>query len=449
MNKTLTSVIVVWLSLGFFSVQAERAIGVSTRSANYGQKVALVIGNSAYRSSPLKNPRNDAEDMAAMLEKLGFEVSLEVNANRKRMRKLIRGFGQRLKKGGVGLFYFKKGKEIAGGSFQTVTDGNGGITFTSDPPDVRVYVDDVFEGRTPLTLSYSPGVYKVAGKKRGFETHRETVRIRAGQTVDLILLLDGTGRRNTPSHTQAKATAGTYTDSTTGMEFVRVKGGCFDMGDTFGEGDDDEKPVHRVCVDDFYLGKTEVTQGQWRTVMGGNPSHFKNGDAYPVEKVGWDDANKFIRKLNDRADGRYRLPTEAEWEYACREGRKRVRFGHGKNDVGPDEANFNGKAKHKKSYSRAGEYREKTTPVGSFQPNSLGLYDMSGNVWEWTTDRHGNDYYENSPETNPKGPSSGSSRVYRGGAWYNSPRDLRCSNRVRNKPGDRDDDLGFRLSRTP
>ncbi|MCP4754264.1 MAG: formylglycine-generating enzyme family protein [Proteobacteria bacterium] len=198
----------------------------------------------------------------------------------------------------------------------------------------------------------------------------------------------------------------------------------------------------------FPYGKTEVTQGQWRAVMCNNPSKFKNGDAYPVENVSWDDVNIFIQKLNGRSDGRYRLPTEAEWEYACREGGKRVRFGHGKNDIGPDEVNFNGDARYKKSYSRAGEYRKKTTPVGSFQPNSLGLYDMSGNVWEWTADWFGQGYYNNGSETNPKDPM-GSRRVLRGGSWGDGPELLQCSIRYWFWPGIRSRIFGFRLSRTP
>ena len=118
-----------------------------------------------------------------------------------------------------------------------------------------------------------------------------------------------------------------YTDPVTGMEFVWVQGGCYQTGDTFGDGYDAEKPVHRVCVDSFWLGKYEVTQGQWAKIMGSNPSRFKKGDNYPVEKVSWDDCQAFIRKLNSRSGKNFRLPYEAEWEYAAREGGKKVRFG--------------------------------------------------------------------------------------------------------------------------
>jgi formylglycine-generating enzyme required for sulfatase activity len=129
------------------------------------------------------------------------------------------------------------------------------------------------------------------------------------------------------------------------------------MGDTFGEGDNDEKPVHKVCLDDYYLGKYEVTQGQWQRIMGNNPARFKNGDNYPVEQVCWNDVQKFIKQLNSQTDGKYRLPTEAEWEFACREGGKKIRFGNGKDIIDPNEANFNGSSRFKKSYSKSGAYR--------------------------------------------------------------------------------------------
>ena len=141
-----------------------------------------------------------------------------------------------------------------------------------------------------------------------------------------------------------------------------------------------KKPVHELCVDDFYMGKYEVTQGEWRKIMGNNPSYFKNGDRYPMEKVRWNDITEnFLPQLKRRSGKSYRLPTEAEWEYAAREGGKKVRFGNGKDIADPGEINFRGTA-DKKSYSRTGVFRVKTTKVGSFASNSLGLHDMSGNV---------------------------------------------------------------------
>ena len=236
-----------------------------------------------------------------------------------------------------------------------------------------------------------------------------------------------------------------YTDSITGMKFVYVPGGCYQMGDTFGEGNSDETPVHEVCVNGFYMGQYEVTQGEYTKIMGSNPSKFKNGDNFPVEEVSWNDARDFIKKLNDRSGKNYRLPTEAEWEYAAREGGKKVRFGTGKDTIGPDEANFDARNKYKKAYSRAGQYREQTTPVGSFSPNSLGLYDMSGNVWEWCRDWHGREYYGSSPKDNPPGPSRGSYRVARSGGWNNYPVIGRVAYRRSVIPGFMYGDLGFRL----
>jgi len=222
-------------------------------------------------------------------------------------------------------------------------------------------------------------------------------------------------------------------DPIAGMEFVYVKGGCFQMGDTFGDGYSDEKPVHEVCVDSFYIGKYEVSQGQWKKVMDNNPSEFKScGDDCPVERVSWNDVQDFINELKSRTGKNYRLPTEAEWEYACRSGGKKEKYCGGNN---PDDVAW---------YSDNSGSR--THPVGQKQPNGLGIYDMSGNVWEWCSDWYDSSYYRSSPKSNPAGPSRGSGRVIRGGSWSSwAGGFVRASYRVSDVMGDRSYDIGFRL----
>ncbi len=233
-------------------------------------------------------------------------------------------------------------------------------------------------------------------------------------------------------------------------DMVFIKGGCFEMGDTFGDGSPDEKPVHEVCLDDFYIGEHEVTQGEWREIMGSNPSFFKNcGNDCPVENVSWNDVQEFIRKLNEKTGTNYRLPTEAEWEYAAKERGKNVKFGTGKDTIGPDESNFNAKLEHKEPYSRSGIYREETLTVKSFSANLLGLYDMSGNVWEWVSDWYDRGYYKNSPHSNPMGPSKGSHRVVRGGSWNQRASTARTTYRIFIRPKNKDFIFGFRLASTP
>lgn len=224
-------------------------------------------------------------------------------------------------------------------------------------------------------------------------------------------------------------TAGTAT----GMELVFIKGGCYQMGDTSGDGFDNERPVHEACIDDFYMGKHEVTQKQWTEIMGSNPSYFKDGgDKYPVEQVSWNDVQEFIKKLNQKTGKKYRLPTEAEWEYAARSGGKDEEY------AGGDD--IDGVAWYNKNSGST------THPVGMKQPNGLGLYDMSGNVWEWVADWYGDKYYNGSPKNNPKGPDSGQYRVLRGGSWNFTSGDARTTNRNWGNPGDSDNSgYGFRL----
>ncbi|MBF0505218.1 MAG: SUMF1/EgtB/PvdO family nonheme iron enzyme [Nitrospirae bacterium] len=209
------------------------------------------------------------------------------------------------------------------------------------------------------------------------------------------------------------------------MEFVFVKGGCYKMGDVFGDGNGDEKPAHEVCINDFYMGKYMVTQHQWKDIMGDEPSLFSDcGDNCPVDKVSWNDIQEFIRKLNRKTGKNYRLPTEAEWEYAARSGGKKEKWsGTGSEAELGKYAWFDNNSE------------EKTHPVGKRKPNGLGLYDMSGNVWEWCQDWYGESYYSTSPVTNPAGPPDGQDKILRGGSWFNGPKSLRTASRAGFDPG--------------
>ncbi len=216
---------------------------------------------------------------------------------------------------------------------------------------------------------------------------------------------------------------------------VLVKGGCYQMGDTFGDGKDNEKPVHEACVDDFYMGKYEVTQILWEAIMGDNPSTFKGCDQCPVEKISWNDAQEFINKLNQKTGEHYRLPTEAEWEYAARSGGKDEKYAGTS-----DESGLGDYAWYKEDVD------SRSHPVGQKKPNGLELYDMNGNVWEWVADWYGEGYYSGSPKNNPKGPDSGQSRMLRGGSWYGLPENTRATSRYWRGPALRNYNYGFRLA---
>ncbi len=233
---------------------------------------------------------------------------------------------------------------------------------------------------------------------------------------------------------------------------ILIKGGTFEMGDTFGEGYGNEKPIHKVTLSDFWLCKYPVTQGLWKAIMGenNNPSNFKGDDLLPVSRVSWDDAQEFIQVLNKKTGGQYRLPTEAEWEYAAREGGKKIRFGNGKEIANPAEMNFCAKKDYKQPYSIVGEYRAKATPVNHFKPNALGLYDMAGNVYDWCSDCFTEDYYQQCHAQgivlNPQGLDTGGFRVLRGGGWVYFPLHCRATWRVDFRPTFRHDAVGFRVA---
>ena len=254
----------------------------------------------------------------------------------------------------------------------------------------------------------------------------------------LLFLMPFAAFSQQPQTTPNSASSGTNrTFTVNGVSFtmVFVQGGTFTMGATAEQGSDagdSEKPAHSVTLSDYYIGETEVTQELWQAVIGRNPSRFK-GNIRPVEFVSWDDCQTFITKLNDLTGQRFRLPTEAEWEFAARGGNSSRGYKYaGSNTLGNvawyDE-NSN----------------DETHNVATKSPNELGIYDMSGNVCEWCQDWYDEDYYSRSSQSNPMGPSSGSERVIRGGGWFNAAGGCRVAYRPCYAPDDRDNDLGLRL----
>ena len=208
---------------------------------------------------------------------------------------------------------------------------------------------------------------------------------------------------------------------------VYVSGGTFIMG---GDESSDQTPTHSVTLSSYYICKYEVTQALWRAVMGSNPSKFK-GDNLPVEQVSWNDCQTFINRLNNYTGRNFRLPTEAEWEFAARGGNYSRHYKYSGSNYISDVAWY------------CDNSGNRTHPVGTKQANELGLYDMSGNVWEWCSDRYGS--YSSYSQSNPTGATSGFGRVERGGNWCGLARYCCSSHRSYYAPGNSFDDLGLRL----
>ncbi|MFP4557682.1 MAG: SUMF1/EgtB/PvdO family nonheme iron enzyme [Bacteroidales bacterium] len=286
------------------------------------------------------------------------------------------------------------------------------VKLKSDPSGAKVNINQEDKGVTPLTLWLEYGDHIVKLEKDGL-SFVESINVSYAGKGEFDF--------------QLKTVSDPFEN-----QMVFVKGGSFRMGDTFGDGNKEEKPVHPVTISDFYIGKYEVTQSQWKTIMGNNPSHFSGCDQCPVERVSWLDIQNFIEALNELTGKNYRLPTEAEWEYAAKGGQK----SRGYRYVGGNNINF--------VSWYAGNSANKTHPVGQHEPNELGLYDMSGNVWEWTSDWFSR--FTDSPKTNPKGPDEGDFRIVKGGSWYGYVGGSRPSCRGSDDPGNKRSYIGFRLA---
>ncbi|MBQ5693357.1 MAG: SUMF1/EgtB/PvdO family nonheme iron enzyme [Alistipes sp.] len=291
----------------------------------------------------------------------------------------------------------------------------GTLNIMSTPGMVDVYVDGKLVGRTPMMHDLLVGSHTIELRKQGFKDYKQSIRVEENNVVDIVATM-----------TEAKS----YVETAKGinLNMIYVEGGTFAMGSNSGESD--EKPVYNVTLDSYYIGETEITQAQWRAVMGSNPSYY-TGDNRPVEKVSWNDAQEFCKKLSELTGKRYVLPTEAQWEYAARGGNQSKGYTYsGSNNI-DEVAKYNSSGGH--------------SNVKSKKPNELGIYDMSGNVSEWCSDWYSSSSYSSSSQTNPQGPSSGSLRVLRGGSWYIDAGYCRVANRNHNYPRGTDSYYGFRV----
>ena len=320
-------------------------------------------------------------------------------------------------------------------AFNELAAIQGNLSVNYKPFGADVYVDGKKVGQTPRVFNgLLVGNHKVEIKKDGYGMDSKAVNILEGQTATL----SGVLTTNTSSSVASGASLSGNTitipvKNGISIDMVRVKAGTFTMGATreMENPYDDEKPIHQVTLtNDYYIGRYEVTQALWKAVMGNNPSKYE-GDNLPVEQVSWDDCQEFISKLNIITGKTFRLPTEAEWEYAARGGKKSRGYQYSGSN------NISDVAWHEDNSD------SKTHAVGTKQANELGIYDMSGNVNEWCQDRYG--FYSSSSQVNPTGSNSRYNRVYRGGSWFNNAGFCRSSYRRSNTPDNCNSYLGLRL----
>ena len=355
----------------------------------------------------------------------------------------------------------------ATGGAESIMQQNQSLIIKYSPSTATVLVDNkMVRGSNGVAKTTLPvGQHSFVVFCDGYESEEGTVKLKASAPSNLQITLtketiEGSSVNETSQRSQKRVnqqaevnlsqptitnqvTSSVASNSNTisipvkdgvSIDMVKVEAGTFMMGATSEMKDpyDHEKPVHQVTLtNDYYMGKYEVTQALWEAVMGSNPSYFK-GDNLPVEEVSWNDCQEFISKLNSMTGRKFRLPTEAEWEYAARGGKKSRSYQYSGSSNISDVAWYDGNS------------GSKTHPVGTKQANELGIYDMSGNVCEWCSDWYSS--YSSSSQTNPTGSVSGSSRVYRNASWSGDARGCRLSCRIYITPDFRNNFLGLRLA---
>ena len=546
-----------WLAQAGMGMAQDRGLIVREpvrESSTTNQPAALVIGNSAYDTAPLRNPVNDARAMAKALRDLGFDVAEKENLNQKDMKREIQAFGQKLQKGSIGLFYYAgHGMQVNGRNYlipvgariehekqveyeavdmgavlsemdyarnsmnivildacrdnpfarsfrsgaqglaavnapggtliayatapgSVASDGpgengiyTGELIKTMQTPGLKI--EDVFkqvrsavrqetEGKQiPWESSSLEGDFYFAGASG--ETPEPTTVVASNRHAPTVTSEPPQSRGGDNGPRNVKG----WKEPVTGMEFVWIPGGCYQMGssESDSERDTDESPVHQVCADGFWMGRTEVTNGQLRKFQSNHDSRdyngvSLNGDEQPAVYVSWEDARAFVKWLMDQNGGQYtfRLPTEAEWEYACRAATESSRYwGDDAKRACTYENVADQTGKRKWGWEEIHQCDDSyaaTAPVARFQPNGYGLYDMQGNVAEWCQDTYKSDAYARHWLNNPinsEGAGVEAHRVIRGGNWHSKPGEARCALRASGLPGGRNDDLGFRVVRQP
>lgn len=473
---------------------------------------ALVIGNAKYsHSGTLRNPANDAEDIATTLLSLGFEVTKIINANKEKMKDAINTWGKSLQKDDIALFYYAgHGIEVAGQNYLLPIDANPQNESQVSLESVSVdYVTGwMTEARTktniilldacrnnPLTRSWrssgpqgglgtmiapngtfigfaaSPGSIASDGSGRnGLYTEAILKNIiKPNLTIDQIFNAVNAYVRKETEKSEKKQIPFKSSSLEDDFYFIKmavpeevketppapkpeiikkpnflafeppiifVNGGTFQMGSN-NKKDQGASPAHQVKLSDFYIGRYEVTQSEWVAVMGENPSYFNECSNCPVERVSWEDTQVYLEKLNKLTGKKYRLPTEAEWEFAARGGNQGSNYDY----AGGREL---GSVAWIKDNSE-----EKTHEIGQKKANDLGLYDMTGNVYEWCSDWYAD--YTSEKQENPRGPSTGTYKVLRGGCYITENLNSRLAYRFFLNPSNnyRFDYLGFRVALTP
>ena len=476
-------------------------------------RVALVVGNNDYKSSPLKNPVNDAQDTAYVLKNLGFEVLLLKNADKRSMISSLNKFSQKLSNAEIGIFYFAgHGVQINGTNYLIPVNNNiqekSEVEFKAidagrilnkmekagNPLNIVILDacrDNPFKQSfhtskkgltkinanlgTVIAYATSPGSVAADGNGRNGTYTKSLLKNLQTPNLNVQQMFNRTGldvmkktnKKQAPwvsttpfpdyyfamgtkpsvqqnqsvvspqSQSIASPSIGkTYTETATGMEFVWVEEGCYQMGND-SSGFAHNKPAHKVCVSGFWMGKYEVTQGQWYEIMRKKPALFKhhfgreNWENRPVEQVSWKDTKKFIKRLNNKNGQKFRLPTEAEWEYAARSRGKDGKYSGGNSieQVAWSKLNSEGH----------------THVVGEKASNSLGLYDMSGNVFEWCEDVYDANAYSKHAINNPLITSGSKYRISRGGSWWDSPEFMMIYIRSGQTTNGRFNNIGFRL----